>query len=131
MPPARPLPYYDLATTISPGERMTYLGRLHEGSGKRAARVWMLLALLPVACAGGTPPGPPIHVNLSEVSDVHIQPVPEGPSASFGRVPGPGAQPLEQILRFIPQPLPAPIPQSCDRGGTLTIRLDAGREIDY
>jgi len=88
-------------------------------------------SLLFVACTGGTPLGPSIHVNLRQISDVHIQPVPEGPSVSLGRVPPRGGYPLEQILKFIPEPLPAPIPQSCDQGGTLTIKLESGREIDY
>jgi hypothetical protein len=88
------------------------------------------VVLLLLCCTSGVPVD--IPVDLSEVTRVHIEPLPEGPpAAAFTKSPGQFDRPLAEILPYIPQPLPAPIRQICTVGGSLTISLSEGRQIVY
>lgn len=117
------------------GENVGMATRWRARSGKRQGSMWVLVAALVVASACTSlpdRPSPPIDVEPNQILAIWLQPEPEGPpSPAFRRVPEGGDRPLEQILEFVPQPLPGPIPQSCDQGGNLITALDESREIAY
>jgi hypothetical protein len=84
-----------------------------------------------LASCSSNKPGP-MPISLADVKQVRIEAVPEGPPAPvFEETPGKGNFPIVEILPYLPQPLPAPIPQSCDAGGNLTISFADGRKVVY
>ncbi|MGZ4151766.1 MAG: hypothetical protein ACXVP3_04915 [Actinomycetota bacterium] len=62
--------------------------------------------------------------------------IPEGPGApAFKRSPKPGdpwEKPLDLVVQYIPDPLPAPLHQGADcLGGDLIVKLADGSKITY
>jgi hypothetical protein len=109
---------------------MGVLARSGSGVGSMPLLAWVGVTIVLAGCHRGQPP--PIEVSLDQIQGVRIQPVPEGPPAPpFVLEPGPDERPLEEIDRFIPRPLPAPLSQSCTFGGDLIVTLESGREISY
>ena len=126
---------------------------LRRGSRRRAARWtaavavavtfvgvagWTALVLRaersapPLAFGPSGQPGDTIEIELPEITQIAIQAEPEGPPAPpFQRNPTRFGRPLPEILPYVPQPLPAPIPQDCSVGGSLILTMEDGREIKY
>jgi hypothetical protein len=67
------------------------------------------------------------------VTEVEIQPVPEGYGLFFERVPTTQRdRPLAEIERFIPDPLPPPLFQwPCGTGSSMVINLGSGKQRTY
>jgi hypothetical protein len=108
---------------------------------RRLAAV-IALAALTLVCFGLARIGPlnPVYFQMvpvaanGGVTEIDLQPVPEGPAVSFMRAPtqAGGVFPLAPIARLIPDPLPPPQFQwLCDQGGDLIVHLGNGKEVVY
>lgn len=103
------------------------------------------VVVLTVSCTGTSneaPPSPlpsgpqtlPAHASITEL---RIEPVPEGPSMAFKR----DAQadrmisvlPLDRVEEYIPGPLPSPLdqPGDCELGGNLVVSFSDGSDLTY
>lgn len=69
----------------------------------------------------------------SDVVALWLEPVPEGPlSPRFQADPAdPSAFELSTVAGSIPERLPQPLPQTCEIGGDVVVRVRSGREIHY
>jgi hypothetical protein len=67
------------------------------------------------------------------VTEIHIQPVPEGPRLVFVRAPTTqDVRPLAQVDRFIPDPLPPPrFQRLCGMGGNMVVILGNGKHVTF
>ncbi len=76
---------------------------------------------------------PPLTWTPGQIESIFAQPWPEGPESVFaGHVEGiSGALPLSSVLPFVPNPLPAPIPQTCTLGAMIQITLTTGETLMY
>ena len=95
-------------------------------------------ALVGLGVAGLGPLTPvfyrPTSVSASGgVTEIDIQPIPEGPGLAFERAPtARGVRPLAEIERFIPDPLPPPLFQGlCGMGGNMVVILGNGKQVTY
>jgi hypothetical protein len=116
----------------SGGQVPTYFGKAHEIPVKRALLVLAIVAVAVPVAAGAVGAGPlspafhrPIPVAAGGgVVGVEIRPIPEGP-------PSKGVA-LDQLIPYVPDPLPAPLFQwFCSTGGSLTVNLGDGTEVTY
>jgi hypothetical protein len=99
----------------------------------------MALALLGIGLTGIGPLSPvysqsiPVAAN-GGVTEIDLEPAPEGPPLSFKRVPAGvgGVRPLGPVERLIPDPLPAPRFQwLCSRGNNMVVTLGDGKTVTY
>ncbi len=76
----------------------------------------------------------PIDVQLTDITNIEIQPVPEGPEILWNNPPtSPFSEQRHMIEAAIPSPLPGPEVQPlwCRVGGNLIVNLRDGRAITY
>jgi hypothetical protein len=80
------------------------------------------------------PAASPIHVQLTDIASIQLQPVPEGPTLIWKDPPtSPYSKQRSQIEAAIPDPVPGPElqPMGCSDGGDLIVHLRDGRDITY
>lgn len=113
-------------------------------------REWLGIAALLLVVAGSaiwlvnrqlnsraTEAGRPIAVVRSDIQELALQPVPEGPTLEFASTPLHGSWtgdnlPLSSVIDAIPIPLPGTESQgSCGLGGDLIVTLRGGRRVVY
>ena len=79
----------------------------------------------------------PIAISRGDVTEIALQPVPEGPVLEFTSTPlhgswSGGNLPLSSIEQAIPIPLPGALFQGfCQLGGNLVVSLRDGRQVSY